>query len=130
MGWDAVSKLDIRPANPDIAVGNLSGGNQQKIVLGKWLMHDTEMLLVDEPTVGIDVGAKDEIYKLLRELSENGVAIIIVSSDLHELVSISNRILVFRKGRIFREFNEGSVTEEEILMAASGIDNTMECSNE
>jgi ribose transport system ATP-binding protein len=102
-------------------VGNLSGGNQQKVVLGKWLMRDLKVLLVDEATAGIDVGAKDEIYRLLENLAAQGVVIIVVSSDLQELLRVSTRILVFRKGQIFKEFNEGTVTQEDILKAASGI---------
>jgi len=121
LGLNAVKKLDIRPANPLQQVGNLSGGNQQKVVLGKWLMRDLKVLLVDEATAGIDVGAKDEIYRLLESLAAQGVVIIVVSSDLQELLRVSSRILVFRKGRIFREFNEGMVTQEDILKAASGI---------
>jgi ribose transport system ATP-binding protein len=120
-GQDAVKKLDIRPANPLLQVGNLSGGNQQKVVLGKWLMRDLKVLLVDEATAGIDVGAKDEIYRLLESLAAQGVVIIVVSSDMQELLRISSRILIFRKGRVFREFNEGTVTQEDILKAASGI---------
>ncbi|MDR1637740.1 MAG: sugar ABC transporter ATP-binding protein [Treponema sp.] len=121
IGREAVKKLDIRPANPLLQVGNLSGGNQQKVVLGKWLMRDLKALLVDEATAGIDVGAKDEIYRLLEDLAAQGVLVIVVSSDLQELLRVSTRILVFRKGRIFKEFNEGIVTQEDILKAASGI---------
>lgn len=121
MGRDAVKKLDIRPAMDTIPVGNLSGGNQQKVVLGKWLTRDLKVLLVDEPTAGIDVGAKDEIYKILDNLAAQGVAIILVTSDLQELLRVSHRVLVFRKGRIFREFNQGVITQEDVLMAASGI---------
>ena len=121
MGVDAVARLDVRPANAAIPVGNLSGGNQQKVVLGKWLSRELNVLLVDEPTAGIDVGAKDEIYKILDELAAMGVAIIVVSSDLQELLRVSHRILVLRKGRIFQEFDSGVIRQEDILMAASGI---------
>jgi ribose transport system ATP-binding protein len=121
LGQEAVKKLDVRPANPLLQVGNLSGGNQQKVVLGKWLMRDLKVLLVDEATAGIDVGAKNEIYRLLENLAAQGVVIIVVSSDLQELLRISTRILVFRKGTIFKEFSEGTVTQEDILKAASGI---------
>ena len=79
--------------------------------------------MVDEPTAGIDVGAKDEIYKILDNLAAQGVAIIVVSSDLQELLRVSHRMLIFRKGRIFEEFNNGVITQEDILMAASGIKN-------
>lgn len=121
LGLDMVSKLDIRPANSAIPVGNLSGGNQQKVVLGKWLARDLQVLLVDEPTAGIDIGAKDEIYKLLDSLAGQGVSIILVSSDLQELLRVSHRILIFRKGTLCKEFKEGVVTQEDILMASSGI---------
>lgn len=122
LGIGAVEKLDIRPANSQLPVGNLSGGNQQKAVIGKWLARDLQVLLIDEPTAGIDIGAKDEIYKILEDLAEQGVSIILVSSDLQELLRVSHRILVFRKGRIQKEFDSGVITQEDILMAASGID--------
>ena len=122
LGARMVEELDIRPANQLIPVGNLSGGNQQKAVLGKWLSRDLKVLIVDEPTAGIDIGAKDEIYKFLEELAANGSSVILVSSDLQELLRVSQRILVMRKGRIFKEFANGRITQEDILMAASGIE--------
>jgi ribose transport system ATP-binding protein len=88
------------------------------------------MLLIDEPTAGIDVGVKEDIYALIGELAEKGVAVILVSSDLPELLRISHRILVMRKGRIFREFSEGSVSQEDVLKAASGIQDREIESNE
>lgn len=121
MGIEIVRKLDIRPANDMVPVGNLSGGNQQKVVLGKWLARDLNVLLVDEPTAGIDIGAKNEIYKLLEGLAAQGVSILLVSSDLQELLRVSHRILVLRKGKLCGEFNNGVITQEDILMAASGI---------
>ena len=90
-------------------------------MLGKWLMRDLKLLIVDEPTAGIDVGAKDEIYHILRELADRGVMVILVSSDLQELLRVSDRILVMRKGRIVKEFAEGTVTQADILAAASGL---------
>jgi len=117
----AIRKMDIRPDDPDKPVGLLSGGNQQKVVLGKWLMRELKVLIVDEPTAGIDVGAKDEIYNLLRMLADNGVVVILVSSDLQELLRVSDRILVMRKGKIIKEFSEGTVTQADILEAASGL---------
>ncbi len=118
---EAIGKVNVKPANPDIDVGNLSGGNQQKVVVGKWLVRDLKLLLVDEPTVGIDVGAKDEIYNILFELRDKGVGVILVSSDLPELVKVSDRIIVLRDGRIIKEFNNGPVTEEDVLQASQGI---------
>ncbi len=117
----AISGLKIRPPNPDHLVGNLSGGNQQKVVVGKWLIRDLKLLIVDEPTVGVDIGAKEEIYQIIDRLSQEGVAVMVVSSDLPELTRVSDRIIVLRKGRIIKEFTEGIVTEEEVLRAASGI---------
>ena len=101
----------------------MSGGNQQKVVIGKWLVRNLKILIVDEPTAGIDVGAKDEIYHILEELAKKGVIVILVSSDLQELVRVSHRILVMRKGRIVKELAEGAVTQADILEAASGIEN-------
>jgi ribose transport system ATP-binding protein len=117
----AIALLNVRPADPEVPVGNLSGGNQQKVVVGKWLIRDLKLLIVDEPTVGIDIGAKEEMYQTLQRLAASGVAVIIVSSDLAELTRLSDRIIVLRKGRIVREFAEGLVTEEDVLMASSGI---------
>ncbi len=118
-----IKKMDIRPPDPQKQVGLMSGGNQQKVVIGKWLVRNLKILIVDEPTAGIDVGAKDEIYHILEELAKKGVIVILVSSDLQELVRVSHRILVMRKGRIVKELAEGAVTQADILEAASGIEN-------
>ncbi len=116
-----MDQVIIKPRNPKLDVGNLSGGNQQKVVVGKWLVRDLKLLLVDEPTVGIDVGAKDEIYNILFSLRDQGVGIILVSSDLPELVKVADRIIVLRDGRIFKEFDSGPVTEEDVLQASQGL---------
>ena len=121
LGRRAVELVDLRPANPDIFVGNLSGGNQQKVVLSKWLTRQLKVLLIDEPTVGIDIGAKDEIYEIIENLSRQGVAILMVSSDLAEVLRVAHRILVMREGKIAKEFHTGIVTQEDILMASSGF---------
>ena len=123
---DAIQNLAIRPNIPSMPVTNLSGGNQQKVVVGKWMARDLKVLLVDEPTAGIDVGVKEAIYQILEGLAQKGVLVIVVSSDLQELLRVSTRILVMRKGSIFKEFNQGMVTQEDILAAASGIDNGSE----
>ncbi|WP_263769924.1 sugar ABC transporter ATP-binding protein [Propionivibrio soli] len=117
----AITLLNVKPANPDVLVGNLSGGNQQKVVVGKWLIRNLKLLIVDEPTVGIDIGAKEEMYQTIERLSQEGVAVIVISSDLPELTRLSDRIIVLRKGRIIKEFTQGVVTEEQVLRAASGI---------
>lgn len=121
MSRGAIKKLDIRPTDPEMKVSVMSGGNQQKVVLAKWLQRDLKILIVDEPTAGIDVGAKDEIYKILEDLAAQGVLIILVSSDLRELIRLSTRILVMRKGGIIREFREGNVSQDDVLAAASGL---------
>lgn len=121
LGQKAVKLVDLRPPNPMVAVGNLSGGNQQKVVLGKWLTRDLKVLLVDEPTVGIDVGAKDEIYNFIESLAQKDVAVLLVSSDIAEVLRVAHRILVMRGGRIIREFGSGVVTQEDILLTSSGI---------
>ncbi len=117
----AIELLRVRPADRTVPVGNLSGGNQQKVVVGKWLIRDLKLLIIDEPTVGIDIGAKEEMYQTFAQLAAEGVSIILVSSDLPELTRLSHRILVLRKGRIVKEFAEGEVTEEDVLRASSGI---------
>lgn len=126
MSKEAIQKMDIRPSNPDKQVGLMSGGNQQKVVLGKWLMRDLKLLIVDEPTAGIDVGAKNEIYQILENLAKEGVSIIVVSSDLQELIRVSHRILVMRKGSIIKEFKDEIITQNKVLSAAQGVEHREE----
>ncbi|NLF26524.1 MAG: sugar ABC transporter ATP-binding protein [Clostridiales bacterium] len=121
LGQKAVKIVDLRPANPAVPVGNLSGGNQQKAVLAKWLTRDLKVILIDEPTVGIDIGAKDEIYNFIEGLAKQGVAVLLVSSDIAEVLRVAHRIIVMKEGRIIHEFNEGVATQADILLAASGI---------
>ncbi len=116
-----IKLLNVKPPNPEHLVGNLSGGNQQKVVLAKWLVRDLKLLLIDEPTVGIDIGAKEEIYDHIRKLAGEGVSIILVSSDLPELTRLADRVIVLRKGKIFHEFKSTRLSGEMILRAASGI---------
>ena len=99
---------------------NLSGGNQQKVVLAKWLCNDVKVLIVDEPTRGIDVGAKYEVYELFNELSKQGVAIIMISSELPEILGMSDRVLVIHQGEINGELDAKKTTQEEILYLAAG----------
>ena len=113
-----VEKLSTRCKSADQSVAELSGGNQQKVVLAKWLFRDSRILIFDEPTRGIDVGAKFEIYRLLRELGAAGKAIIVVSSDLLELTAISDRIAVMSAGRLVKTFDRGQWTQEKIMEAA------------
>ena len=99
---------------------NLSGGNQQKVVLAKWLCNDVKVLIVDEPTRGIDVGAKYEVYELFNRLSDQGVAIIMISSELPEILGMSDRILVIHEGSINGELDAKKATQEQILYLAAG----------
>ncbi len=112
---ELISKLGVRPAYPQMQVLKFSGGNQQKIVVAKWLATNPKVLIVDEPTNGIDVGAKSEIHKLLRSLADSGIAVIMVSSELPEIFAISDRILVMRRGRVTGEF-DGATANQEMLM--------------
>lgn len=100
-------------------IQDLSGGNQQKVVIAKWLLVNPKVLIVDEPTRGIDVGAKAEVHTLLRELSRQGTAVVVISSDLPEVLAVSDRILVMREGRIRGELNRAEATEERVLHYAS-----------
>ncbi len=111
-------KLDIRCASIEQSVGELSGGNQQKVVIARWLARNCTVFLFDEPTRGIDVGAKDTVYQLLRELAGQGKAIVFVSSELAELMAVCDRILVMSAGRIAAEFVAGEWTQEKITEAA------------
>ena len=102
-------------------VNNLSGGNQQKVLLGSWFGIQPKLLIVDEPTKGVDVGAKSDIYKLLRNLAERGVGILMISSDLSEVLGLSDRILVMKNGRIASELSREEATEENVVAIASGV---------
>jgi ribose transport system ATP-binding protein len=113
-----IKSLEVRPDNPNILIMNMSGGNQQKVVLGKWLAAKANILILDEPTRGVDVGARTEIYKLIQTLKEEGKAILMISSDLTEILSQSDRILVMAKGKIVGEFSAEEATEELILSCA------------
>lgn len=115
-----VSALNVKTSSVETQVKNLSGGNQQKVVIGKWLMTEPKILILDEPTRGIDVGAKFEIYKIMNELVEAGVTVIMISSDLEEVLGISDRILVMCEGRIEGELDYREATQEKIMYYATG----------
>ncbi|WP_293451541.1 sugar ABC transporter ATP-binding protein [Phenylobacterium sp.] len=116
---EMMRRLSVRASGPDQAVGELSGGNQQKVVMAKWLARRPRVLLLDEPTRGVDVGAKAAIYGLIGELSEAGVATVLASSDWPELLALSDRILVLRDGRPTARFSRGEATAETLLDFAS-----------
>ncbi|WP_187431205.1 Ribose import ATP-binding protein RbsA [Roseobacter fucihabitans] len=114
-------RLDIRTPGWKQQAGNLSGGNQQKIVIGKWLSMHPNVLIVDEPTRGIDVGSKSEIHKLLRELAAQGYAVMVISSEMPEVLHVSDRIVAMYSGQIMRTFTSEEVTEDNLIQAISGI---------
>jgi len=114
-----VDQLAIKTTGLQQQVKNLSGGNQQKVVVGKWLIADTGILIFDEPTRGIDVGAKNEIYRLLNELTRQGKSIIMISSELPEILRMSHRIVVMCEGRITGELDAATATPEKIMRLAT-----------
>lgn len=120
-----IKKLNIKVTSPSQIVGNLSGGNQQKVVFGKMLDTSPKILFLDEPTRGIDVGAKAEIYQIMNNLVEDGVGIILISSDLPELIGMSDRVLVMREGKIIVELSSGEYTQEGVLAYAAGAEKSI-----
>ncbi len=117
---DFVSRLDIRTPSIQQRVRNLSGGNQQKVVIAKWLTLKPRVLILDEPTRGIDVGAKAEIYHLMNDLAAQGVGILMISSELPEILGVSDRVLVMHEGRLTGEFDPRTATQDDIMGAATG----------
>jgi ABC-type sugar transport system ATPase subunit len=115
-----VTELRIDPPVPRWPSNHLSGGNQQKVVLAKWLAKRLKLLLIDEPTHGVDVGAREEIYRVIDDLAKSGTAVIVVSSYLPEVLRISDRIVVMRDGRIALEVERAEASEEVLLDAATG----------
>ena len=113
-------QLDIKTPGWSQLVGNLSGGNQQKIVIGKWLHAAPKVLILDEPTRGIDVGSKSEIHRLIRELARSGYAVLVISSEMPEVIGVSDRILAMYSGRIVREFDASSANEDDLIQAITG----------
>jgi len=113
---------DLRIKTPTIEqeVENLSGGNRQKVVLARWLFAKSRLLIFDEPTVGIDVGVKFEIYNLLNQLAKDGIGVIVISSDLPEVLGISDRIVVMHDGRIAGVLPRGEATQEKVMTLATG----------
>jgi D-xylose transport system ATP-binding protein len=113
--------LAIKAPNILVPAESLSGGNQQKVVIAKWLLSDPVILILDDPTRGVDVGAKYEIYKLMNELAERGIAIIMISSDLQEVLGMSDRVMVMCKGSSNGILDIAEATQERIMALATGI---------
>jgi ribose transport system ATP-binding protein len=117
----AIREFDIRTGRKDLLAGQLSGGNQQKLLLAKMMMLDPEIVIIDEPTRGIDIGTKEQIYKFIASLAEEGRSVIVVSSEMPELIGICDRILVMRSGQIVGEVAGEHMTENEIVVLATGV---------
>jgi rhamnose transport system ATP-binding protein len=117
---DWAARLQVKYGRLSDPMTSLSGGNQQKVVLAKWLGRRPRVLIVDEPTRGIDIGTKAEVHRLLEELASEGVAVLVISSELPEVLRLANRILVMREGRLVAELAHADATEERIVAAATG----------
>jgi ABC-type sugar transport system ATPase subunit len=115
-----IGDLSIRPADGFKVVRLLSGGNQQKVLVGKWLSRGSRILILDEPTVGVDVGAKAEIYAILRRERDKGVAILVVSSDLEEVTTVADRIAIMVSGRLIAIHDAGTVTTADVVRQIGG----------
>ena len=115
--WD--SRLEVKTSALDTEAGTLSGGNQQKVVLAKWLATEPSVLIVDEPTRGIDVGTKAEVHRLLSELAGQGIAILMISSELPEVLGMADRVIVMREGRVTADIERADATAESVMFAAT-----------
>jgi ribose transport system ATP-binding protein len=120
LSGNLIAQLRVKTPGDRQLVQFLSGGNQQKVVLGKWLALDPKVLLLDEPTRGVDVGAKQEIYRLMDELAAKGVAVLFASSELEEILGMSDRVLVMHQGRLAGELSRKSLSEEAVMALATG----------
>jgi ABC-type sugar transport system ATPase subunit len=125
-----IKRLKIRPALPKLTVGSLSGGNQQKVAIARSMHTRARLMIFDEPGQGVDMGAKEEILQTIRELAENGCAVLVVSSDLEELIQVANRVLVMRLGRIAGELSREEVSEKSVLRLAMGTSQSTNSSSE
>jgi ribose transport system ATP-binding protein len=115
-----IRELKVRPNNIDLHARNLSGGNQQKVVIAKWLCTKAKVYIFDEPTRGIDVGAKVEVYRLMNQLVEGGAIVLMISSDLPEILGICDRVLVMSEGKMTADLEIGEASQERIMKAATG----------
>ena len=120
LSLDLISQVKVKTPEADTAVSTLSGGNQQKVVIARWLNKQAKILIFDEPTRGIDVGAKSEIYQLMRSLTEKGISIIMISSELPEVIGVSDRVLVFRDGEVAAELSGDEINSTQIMLHAAG----------
>ncbi len=114
----SIQRLKIKTSSPELAIGRLSGGNQQKAILARCLLLNPRILILDEPTRGIDIGAKYEIYKLINQLVQQGIAVIVISSELPEVLGLSDRVLVMHEGRLKANLVNQHLTQEQVMEAA------------
>ncbi|MEE3072301.1 MAG: ATP-binding cassette domain-containing protein, partial [Pseudomonadota bacterium] len=114
-------RLDLRAASLDVPVGSLSGGNQQKVVIAKWLATQPKVIILDEPTKGIDIGSKAAVHDFMSELAEQGLSVIMVSSEIPEIMGMSDRVIVMREGRIAAELEGDDLSPETLVRHAAGI---------
>jgi ABC-type sugar transport system ATPase subunit len=114
---EAIDRMDVRGASPQVQVGQLSGGNQQKVLFAKWLFQQPKILITDEPTRGVDVGAKRAIYDLLHRAADQGTAVIVISSELEEVIGLADRVIAMRQGKVVGEFEGDDVNEQNVLSA-------------
>lgn len=121
VGINYIKKLDISPASLDRSVQYLSGGNQQKVIIARWLFSQARLLIMDEPTQGIDIGAKLDVYRVINELTNSGISVLLISSDFPELLAMSDRIAIIRDGRILKIADSKSMSEVELISIASGV---------
>jgi ABC-type sugar transport system ATPase subunit len=113
-------RLSLKASAPSQLVSQLSGGNQQKVALGRWLLGGSQILILDDPTVGVDIGAKEEIYRLISELTDDGTAVLLMSSELPEVIGLSDRVMVMYEGTVSGSFMSADLSEEALLRAAHG----------
>ena len=125
LSTDACKSMNVKTPNLDTKIANLSGGNQQKVILAKWLLCDPDILITDEPTRGIDVGAKVEIYQLMNQLKKQGIAVMFVSSEMPEVMGVADRIIVMCDGRITGEVMAKETTQNDILKYATSFENKL-----
>lgn len=120
MAEEYIRMLNINPPNPDLLIKNLSGGNQQKVLLARWLLTEPELFILDEPTRGIDIGAKAEIQKLVLTLSRQGMSFLFISSELEEVLRVSDRIAILRDRRKVKEISDKDMSQQQIMQAIAG----------
>ena len=116
---DMVKRLDVRLASPAAEIRTLSGGNQQKVLIGRALAVDPRILLLDEPTRGVDIGSKQEIYSLIERLVAEGMAVVLISSDMEEILRLSDKVVVLRRGRVAATLSRDEASESSVMKAAA-----------